>query len=126
MNYFKIIFAVLVLLGVCFLGLKLFWESDFEKLDNNSIALPEWSYQNPDRDELSEAIQSSGIASKMNSIYSSLSENYYYPSFTDKYWVVLTGYNTLDDGLWFFLTPTYTRVLVVDRNTQEIVANKPF
>ncbi len=124
MNYFKIIFTVLVLLGVGYLGLKLFWESDFEKLNTKSIDLPEWSYQNSDQDELSEAIQSSGIASKMKSIYSSLSENYYYPSFTDKYWVVLTRYNTLDDGLWFFATPTYTRVLIIDRSTEEIVSKK--
>ena len=101
-------------------------ESDFEKIDKEAIELSKWSYQNSDRDELSEAIQSSGIANRIKDIYPSLSERYRYPSFNEKYFIVLTGYNTLDDGLWFFATPTYTRVLIVDRNTEEVVENKLF
>lgn len=126
MNIHKIFFAVLVSIVVVFLAIKLFWESDFEKLHNDSIDLPKWSYQNSDRDDLSEAIQSSGIASRMKDIYQSLSERYRYPSFNEKYFVVLTGYNTLDDGLWFFATPTYTRVLIIDRSTEEVIVNKLF
>ena len=126
MNYYKIIFAVLVLIGVGFLALKLLLESDFKKIDKEAIELPKWSYQNSDRNDLSEAIQSSGIANRMKDIYPSLSENYYYPSFNKKYCVVLTRYNTLDDGLWFFATPTYTRVLIIGRNTEEVVENKLF
>ena len=101
-------------------------ESDFEKIDKEAIELSKWSYQNPDRKALTETVRSSGIANRMKDIYPSLSERYRYPSFNEKYFVVLTGYNTLDDGIWFFATPTYTRVLVVDRNTEEVVENKIF
>ncbi|RNC83169.1 MAG: hypothetical protein ED557_10685 [Balneola sp.] len=126
MEYYKIILATLALIGVGYLVLKLVLESGFEKLDKDAITLSEWSYQNPDQDDLSEAIQSTGIAKRMKDIYPSLSERYQYTSFNEKYFVVLTGYNTLDDGIWFFATPTYTRVLIVDRNTEKVVLRKLF
>ena len=68
-----------------------------------------WDYQNSEQSELSKEIIRTGFADTMPKIalYRSLSGNFYYRSITDKYWVVTTGYNTLDDGLFFFLTPTY-------------------
>jgi len=126
MNYYKIIFVALGIILVGFLTLKFFMESDFEKIDKEAIELSKWSYQNPDRKALTETVRSSGIANRMKDIYPSLSERYRYPSFNEKYFVVLTGYNTLDDGIWFFATPTYTRVLIVDRNSEEVVENKIF
>jgi hypothetical protein len=42
------------------------------------------------------------------------------------YWLVVAGHNTLDDGVFFFLTPTFTQVLIIDRASEKIVDKKLF
>jgi len=124
MNFNKVILAVLVFIGVGYLSLKLFWESDFKKIDKNTIDLPKWSNDNSDTDEMYDALSVSKIP--ITEIYSSLSGRFIFYSFTKDYWIVGTSYNTLDDGIWFFATPTYTRVLIIDRNTEEVIESKLF
>jgi hypothetical protein len=114
----KVIFSLLVTLIAGYFGTKFFLESDFEKLDKTELDLPKWSNDNSGNDSLYKAIQEEEVSIK--DIYSSLSERYIFYSHTDDYFIVGTGYNTLDDGLWFFATPTYTRLLVIEKETHKV------
>lgn len=119
--------SIIFLIGsliVGYIGMKFFIESDFDKLDKNETDLPKWSNDNVDKDSFREALKISNIS--IQEIYSSLSERFSFYSHNEEYFVVGTSYNTLDDGLWFFATPTYTRLLVINRETHKIYRKKLF
>ncbi len=102
----KAIISLLVAFIIGYFGMKFFWESDFEKLDKTELDLPKWYFDNVDREDFKEEFESSNI--DVQEIYSSLSGRFSYYSHTEDFLIVGTSYNTLDDGLWFFATPTYT------------------
>ena len=106
--------------------LKVFVEDDFEKLDQEYLDIPNLAdYDNdPHLINMFDEIQEDGI--KFKDVYSSLSNRFIPTYYNDKYWVVKTGVTTIDDGIKVFFLPTYTRIIVIERQTKEIVINKLF
>jgi hypothetical protein len=101
-------------------------EDDFEKLDRDYINIskfPDFDHD-PHLSTIYDTLQKDGI--NFEEIYTSLSNRFIATYYNSKYWVVRTGVTTIDDGLIFFFVPTYSRILVIDRETKKIVVNKLF
>ena len=105
---------------------KNLFESGFERLDRDYIDLPDYPalHRDPHLKEMYPEIQKDGI--DFTEVYTSLSNRYLARYYNSTFWVVSTGVATIDDGTRFFYLPTYSRLLVIDRDSREVVVNKFF
>ncbi|MTI88901.1 MAG: hypothetical protein FH748_13150 [Balneolaceae bacterium] len=123
MEKLKLVALVVVGLVVVYFLARTIIEPSFEKLDRNAVDIPDYVYSDPSQKGISEAYQNSGI--DFREIYPTDNRFllYYYD---DNYWIFWTGVVDLDDGLKFIYTPKYSRLIVTDRNTNEIISSKLF
>jgi len=110
------------LVGVYFVA-KAIVESPFEKLERNAIDIPDNWYDDPSQKGASEAYQNSDI--NFRELYPT-ENNFMVEYYDEEYWVFWTGVQTFEDGFKVFIIPNYSRLIVVDRNTNEILSNKLF
>ena len=105
---------------------KNLFESGFERLDSDYIDLLDYptSYKVPHLKEMHPDIRKDGI--DFTEVYTSWSNRFIPKYYNDKFWVVTTGVAAIDDGVQFFYLPTYSRILVIDRDSREVVVNKFF
>lgn len=121
----KMKFLVLIIVGLVayYFVVQAIVEPSFEKIDREEFDIPNYRYDDPSQKGITEAYQNSGI--DFREIYPT-DNRFLVKYYDDDYWSFWTGVVNLDDGLKFIYTPTYSRLIVIDRDTNEIVSNKLF
>lgn len=98
-------------------------EPSFEKLERDSISLPDYNYEDPSQKDISEEYQKSDF--KFKDVYPT-DNRFLLRYYDDDYWIIWTGViDLLDDGLKFIYT-RHSRLVIIDRETKEIVSNTLF
>ena len=123
MEKIKLIALLIAGLMAVYFVAKAIIESPFEKLDRNAIDITNYEFEDPTQDGVSEEYLLSGI--KFREIYPT-ENNFIIKYYDEEYWVFWTGVQRFEDGLKVFVIPNYSRLIVVDRNTNQILSNKLF
>ena len=124
LNKYWIVIGTILSAIILFSVIRITIEADYEKLKSDKINIPAFE-QYDFRKKLHQEIEQDSI--DFTEIYSSLSNRFIPTDFTENYWIVTTGVTAIDDGpVLYFTIPTYTRILVIKRGTEEIVVNKFF
>lgn len=123
MEKIKLIGMIVAGLVVVYFIARVVIEPSFEKLDRDAVDIPNYRYDDPTQKGISDAYQNSGL--DFREIYTT-DNRFLVTYYDDHYWVFWTGVVDLDDGLKFIYTPKYSRLIVVDRETNEIISSKLF
>lgn len=123
MDKLKLILIIITSLIIAYFIIRMIIEPSFEVLERNSIDLPDYNYEDPSQKGISEEYQKSDFNFK--EVYPT--DNRFLLYHYDKdYWVIWTGVVDFDDGLKFIYTPRYSKLVIIDRKTKEVVSDKLF
>lgn len=123
MDKIKLIVIIIAGLVAAYFIIRMIIEPSYEILERSSISLPDYNYEDPSQKGISEEYQKSDFNFK--EVYPT--DNRFLLYHYDKdYWIIWTGVVDLDDGLKFIYTPRHSRLVVIDRKTNEVVSDKLF
>ena len=123
MNIVKLIAIFISSLIMIYFIVKAIIEPPFEKLNREYINLIDYAIDEAEDLERRDYYRDGDF--RIESVFPTKNRRSVY-SLDEKYWVFWTGVVSLDSGAKYFYTPTYSRLIVVNRDTNEILSNKIF
>lgn len=123
MHKLRLVLIIIIASIVAYFLIRIIIEPSFKVVNSDSLEMETYAIDELEDRERVKSYRNGRF--RIESIYPTKNRRTLYFQ-NNEYWVFWTGVVSLDAGVKFFYTPRYSRILIVDRETKEMVSNKLF